>query len=108
MNPRKDIFSVFKEGGNRMTVKPSPQAWQRLEKRMETQKKRQHGRMILIAWLTSAVVIFVLIAAYWTVSKLLPPPANPQNQPVIQTVEPLDSLPQGNSLDTIQPNTLGN
>ncbi len=69
MNSGKDIFTAFKEGSERLTVQPSAQAWQHLERRLDSQPKRL-GRVVMMRWLSAAAAILVLVAGVWFVNDL--------------------------------------
>ncbi len=69
MNSRKDIFTAFQEGSERLTMPPSPSAWQQLEHRLDSQKK-QSGKVVLMRWVTAMAALFVLIAGVFFVSKM--------------------------------------
>ena len=69
MNSRKDISTAFREGSEQLTVQPSPQAWSKLESRLEVGQKR-NGRVVLLRWLTAAAAMFVLVVGMFYIGKL--------------------------------------
>ncbi len=69
MNSRKDIFTAFQEGSERLTVQPTPRAWQRLEHRLDGQKQ-QTGKVALMRWVTAMAALFILIAGVFFVSNM--------------------------------------
>jgi hypothetical protein len=69
MNSHKDIFTAFQEGSERLTVQPTPRAWQQLEHRLDNQKK-ESGRVVLMRWATAMAALFVLIAGVFFVSNM--------------------------------------
>jgi hypothetical protein len=69
MNSRKDIFTAFQEGSQRLNVQPSPRVWQRLENRLDNQK-RQSGKVVLMRWATALAALFILIAGVFFVSNM--------------------------------------
>ncbi|MBK9012830.1 MAG: hypothetical protein IPM82_01390 [Saprospiraceae bacterium] len=69
MNAQKDIFSAFQEGSEQLTVQPSPQAWRKLESRLEVGQK-SNGRVVMLRWLTAAAAMFVLVVGMFYIGKL--------------------------------------
>lgn len=69
MNSRKDVFTAFQEGGERLSVQPSARAWQQLEHRLDGQKK-ESGRVVLMRWAVAMAALFVLIAGVFFVSNM--------------------------------------
>jgi hypothetical protein len=63
MNTRKDIESAFREAGQKLTVEPSSQAWQRLERRLDGQKKP--GRVVLMRWVAAVAALFLLVFSFY-------------------------------------------
>jgi hypothetical protein len=69
MNSRKDIFTAFQEGSERLKVQPSTRAWQRLENRLDGQKQ-QSSRVVVMRWVTAMAALFILIAGVFFVSNI--------------------------------------
>lgn len=63
MNTRKDIESAFREGSQKLTVAPSSQTWQRLERRLDGQKKS--GRVVLMRWVSAVAALFLLVFSFY-------------------------------------------
>jgi len=58
MKPEKDIFDLFRENEHKLTQKPSPRAWERLESRMDARKSRhQVSSYRTIAWAACIVAL---------------------------------------------------
>jgi hypothetical protein len=74
MNSRKDIFTAFQEGSERLTVQPTSRAWQRLEHRLDDQK-RQSGKLVLMRWVTAIAALFILVAGVFFVANMNTAPA---------------------------------
>ncbi|MBK8566227.1 MAG: hypothetical protein IPN76_23525 [Saprospiraceae bacterium] len=74
MNSRKDIFTAFQEGSERLTVQPSSRAWQRLENRLDNQK-RSSGRVVIMRLVTAIAALFILVAGVFFVSNMNTAPA---------------------------------
>lgn len=56
----KDLYDLFRENAGKISENPSPQAWRRLERRLESKKKKR-GPVYLKSSLAIAATILVLI-----------------------------------------------
>lgn len=72
MEPKKDIFDLFKENEYKLAEQPAPLVWRRLERKLDSSKKRSapalnrqlHGQMGIAAailLLFTVVTIMVLV-----------------------------------------------
>ena len=72
MEPKKDIFDLFKENEHKLAEQPAPLVWRRLERKLDSSKKRSaptlnrqlHGQMGIAAGillLFTVVTIMVLL-----------------------------------------------
>ncbi len=72
MEPKKDIFDLFKENEHKLAEQPAPLVWRRLERKLDSSKKRSapalnrqlHGQMGIAAailLLFTVVTIMVLV-----------------------------------------------
>jgi len=70
MNSRKDIFTAFQEGSEQLRLQPSPQAWQKLESRLEA-KPQQSGKVVSMRWLMAIAAALVLVFGVFFIQKNL-------------------------------------
>jgi len=88
MKSQKDIFSTIQEGAQKLTLRPSPAAWRKLENRLG----RQRGRVVWLKRLSAAAaVLFLLVGAYWWNLHRLPAAMGFQNGPRPKSLEVLDA-----------------
>ncbi len=69
MNSRKDIFTAFQEGSEKLKVQPSSRAWNRLESRLDGQKK-ESGRVVLMRWVSAMAALFILVAGVFFIKNM--------------------------------------
>ena len=66
-----DLFDLFKEGESQLNERPSEQAWQKLEKRLEKSRRRKQRSIRFLQLGTVALVLILLlmtaIAVWWFV-----------------------------------------
>ena len=69
MKSQKDISSVIRESEKKLTVQPSPRAWQKLERKLD--RRRHNGRIVNMKWMAMAAAFLVLIMSiyYWNASQ---------------------------------------
>ena len=60
MKPKKDIFQIFQENQHKLNERPSPQAWRRLERRLDA--RRGQNRPSLYRHIAMAAGVFAIIA----------------------------------------------
>jgi len=59
-----DLFDLFKESESQLTERPSEQAWQKLEKKLEKSRRRKRrGIRFLQLGLVALVLMLLLLAA---------------------------------------------
>lgn len=59
-----DLFDLFKESESQSHERPSEQAWEKLEKRLEKSRRRKRrGIRFLQLWVVGLIVLFLLLAA---------------------------------------------
>ena len=64
MKAGKDIPALFREGANGLKVQPSPQAWKKLERKLDYHPAT--GRVVLMRWILAVAAMLVLsIGLYW-------------------------------------------
>lgn len=68
MNAQKDLFTAFREGSEQLRMQPSPQAWQKLEGRLESHQ-RPAGKVVPMRWLMAIAAMFVLLVGTFFISK---------------------------------------
>jgi hypothetical protein len=68
MNAQKDLFTAFKEGSEQLRMQPSPQAWHKLEGRLEAQPKPS-GKVVPMRWLMAIAAMFVLLVGTFFINK---------------------------------------
>lgn len=64
MKTSKNITTLFQEGSQQLQVQPSPQAWQKLERRLDQHADRR-GRIVIMRWATAAAAMLVLAAGVY-------------------------------------------
>ncbi len=66
-----DLFDLFKEGESQLNERPSEQAWQKLEKRLEKSRRRKRRNIRFLQLGTVALVLLLLlmtaVAVWWFV-----------------------------------------
>ena len=72
MKTGKNISTLFQEGGQNLRVQPSPQAWQRLERRLD-RHKRPDGKVVLLHWASAIAAMLVLVAGMYFWSDFMKP-----------------------------------
>lgn len=89
MKEQKDIFDLFKENQHKLEERPPRRTWQRLERRLDVQKKTNGFPVYRQLAMVAAMLVFVLVCA---VLLLLPKHGEPQL--VLNEVEavPLEDL----------------
>ncbi len=69
MNSGKDLFTAFQEASEQLRKQPSPQAWHKLESRLDHGQK-SNGRVVMMRWLTAAAAMLVLIVGVYFINGL--------------------------------------
>jgi hypothetical protein len=69
MNSRKDLFTAFQEGSERLAVQPSPRAWSQLERRLDG-KRKTSGTVVLLRWVTAMAAVFVLVVGVFFITNM--------------------------------------
>ncbi len=59
MRPKKDIFDLFKDNQHKLNERPSQQAWDRLESRLDSHKERNRTSIYRILSMAAAIVVLV-------------------------------------------------
>lgn len=59
MKQSKDIFDLFRESKHKLDEAPSPQAWRRLEKRLDTRRVHRGGSIIRIMSMAAGVLLLI-------------------------------------------------
>ncbi len=77
MKPQKDIFDLFRESEHKLNPKPSEEAWERLESRLDQHKKRSLRSIYRMLSIAAAVVI--LVASVSVIGFFLNPGAGDQS-----------------------------
>lgn len=64
MKRKIDFFDVFRESGRHLQITPSGAAWNKLERRLEAQKKRRRRLQIIsITGIAATILLLVVLAA---------------------------------------------
>lgn len=83
MKPKKDIFQIFRENEHKLNQKPSPQAWRKLERRLDA--RRHQGRSTLYRHSAMAAGVLALVALISLIAVLVDQKTTPNylavNQP---------------------------
>jgi len=60
-----DIFDFFKENEEKLHERPSEQVWQKLEQKLERNRRpiRRRGIRFLQTWLVALVLLLLIVAA---------------------------------------------
>ncbi|MEK7254765.1 MAG: hypothetical protein AAB316_08475 [Bacteroidota bacterium] len=73
MKTGKDIFTLFREGGQRLHLQPSPKAWDKLESRLGG-RRREIRWLRVVHWqqlaAAAAVIGFVALAGFYFVQRM--------------------------------------
>lgn len=73
MKTGKDIFTLFREGGRRLHLQPSPKAWDKLESRLGS-RHREVRWLRVVHWqqlaAAAAIVGFIAVAGFFIVQRI--------------------------------------
>lgn len=58
-----DLFDFFKENESKLQERPSDQVWQKLEKKLETSRRKKRPGIRFLQLTTVALILLVLIFA---------------------------------------------
>ncbi|WP_143473222.1 hypothetical protein [Flavilitoribacter nigricans] len=59
MKQSKDIFDLFRESKHKLDEAPNPQAWRRLEKRLDTRRATRGGSLYRIMAMAAGVLLLI-------------------------------------------------
>lgn len=59
MKQSKDIFDLFRESRHKLDEAPNPQAWRRLEKRLDTRRAKHGGSIYRIMAMAAGVLLLI-------------------------------------------------
>ena len=70
MKSKKDIETLFRESEKKLAVQPSPQAWRKLERRLDGRGKKNGNIVFMRRWMAIAATLLVLVSAvyFWSIS----------------------------------------
>jgi Domain of unknown function (DUF6265) len=63
MRPKKDIFDLFRDNQHKLNERPSHQAWERLESRLDERKNRSRTSIYRILSMAAAVLVLVVFVS---------------------------------------------
>ena len=67
MKRQKDIFDLFRENQSKLNERPSPQAWRRLESRLDAHRNRNRVSLYRQLFMVAAVIALVALTSLLTV-----------------------------------------
>ncbi len=84
MEPKKDIFDLFKENEHKLAEQPAPRVWRRLERKLDNSKKRSSPALTrpLPGQMGVAAAILLLFTVVTIMVLVLP---NKKQAPIAQT-----------------------
>ena len=63
MKSKKDIVSSIRNGEKSLVIQPSPQAWKKLEHRLDAQRPKNGTIIAMRQWIAIAATLLVLVAS---------------------------------------------
>ena len=72
MKSQKDIETIIREGEKKLVLQPSPQAWQKLERRLEARRPKKNATIVgMRRWVALAATLLVLVVSlfFWSTNQ---------------------------------------
>ncbi|MEZ4952967.1 MAG: hypothetical protein R2825_05270 [Saprospiraceae bacterium] len=63
MKSPKDIETIIREGEKKLTIQPSAQAWQKLERRLDHRRPKNGTIVAMRQWMAVAATLLVLVVS---------------------------------------------
>ena len=96
MKPKRDIFDLFRDNADKLESPPSPQAWQRLERRLNQKRPSQRRTLRSLGWGRIAAALAFLLVAIFAMSILLQNNAQEEKANLAYKTVALEDLPNIN------------
>lgn len=63
MKKGRDVFDAFRESGQQLRIAPSGSAWRKLERKLETQRRRRRIQLYSFTSIAAVIALAVALAA---------------------------------------------